>query len=181
VNELTQVGYVAGLAYPVWMPRTFLTPGYQGTLGYGFPTALGVQAADRSRPVVSITGDGGFGWALQELATARRYNLGVTTVVFNNNAFGNVQRTQIEDFDGRVFGTDLTNPDMVALAEAFGVPGVTVQGPSALAGALGEALADPGPVLIEVPFGAVPSPWALIQQGLPVAEPTGSAPGGSAR
>ncbi len=174
VNELTQVGYVAGLAYPVWQPRTFLTPGYQGTLGYGFPTALGAQAADLSRPVVSITGDGGFGWALQELATARRYNLGVTTVVFNNDAFANVQRTQIEDFEGRVFGSDLTNPDMVALAEAFGVPGVRVHGPEGLAGALADALTDPGPVLVEVPLGTVPSPWALIQQGIPAAEPTGA-------
>ncbi len=179
VNELTQVGYVAGLAYPVWEPRTFITPGYQGTLGYGFPTALGVQAADPNRPVVSITGDGGFGWALQELATARRYNLGVTTVVFNNNAFANVQRTQIEEFDGRVFGSDLTNPDFLALAEAFGVPGVRAQRPSELAGALAEALTDPGPVLVEVPLGTVPSPWTLIQQGMPVAEPTGSSSGGA--
>lgn len=174
VNELTQVGYVAGLAYPVWQPRTFLTPGYQGTLGYGFPTALGAQAADLARPVVSITGDGGFGWALAELATARRYNLGVTTVVFNNNAFGNVQRTQVEDFDGRVFGSDLTNPDMVALAEAFGVPGVRVHGPEGLAGALADALRDPGPVLVEVPLGAVPSPWTLIQEGMSAAEPSGA-------
>ena len=167
VNELTQVGYVAGLGYPVWQAGTFITPGYEGTLGYGFPTALGVKAADPRRAVVSITGDGGFGWSLQELATARRYGIGVVTVLFNNDAFANVRRTQLEEFGGRVLGSELTNPDFVALAESFGVHGTRVDGPAELAGALREAIAGTDPVLIEVPLPECPSPWALIQRGIP--------------
>lgn len=164
VNELTQVGYVAGLAYPVLLPGTFVTPGYQGTLGYGFPTALGVKAARQDRAVVSITGDGGFGWSMQELATARRYDIAVAVVVFNDGAFGNVRRTQQERFDGRCLGSGLTNPDFVKLADAFGVAGTRVSTPAALAGALKDALAGNQPVLIEVPLGECPSPWQLIRQ-----------------
>jgi acetolactate synthase I/II/III large subunit len=164
VNELTQVGYVAGLAYPVLTAGTFITPGYQGTLGYGFPTALGVKAACPDRAVVSVTGDGGFGWNLQELATARRYDLGVAVVVFNDGAFGNVRRTQQESFDGRYLGTGLTNPDFLKLADAFGIAGTRVSTPDALGSALRQALAGKQPVLIEVPLGECPSPWKLIHQ-----------------
>jgi acetolactate synthase-1/2/3 large subunit len=164
VNELTQVGYVAGLAYPVLQPGTFITPGYQGTLGYGYPAALGVKAACPDRAVVSITGDGGFGWSLQELATARRYDLAVVVVVFNDGAFGNVRRAQAETFGGRYLGTGLTNPDFMKLAEAFGIAGERVSTPDALAGALRQALAGNEPALIEVPIGECPSPWTLIHQ-----------------
>lgn len=162
VNELTQVGYIAGLAYPVWAPGTFITPGYQGTLGYGFPTALGAKVADPSRPVVSITGDGGFGWSLQELATARQRHLGVVAVVFNDSSFGNVMRTQRENFSGRLLGSMLHNPDFVALARAFGVEALRADQPGVLEGVVRDALEGTEPVLVEVPLGPCPSPWPLI-------------------
>ncbi|MGD9920341.1 MAG: thiamine pyrophosphate-binding protein [Pseudorhodoplanes sp.] len=98
VNELTQVGYFARLAYPVYEPNTLLSPGYQGTLGYGLPTALGAAVANRNRVVVSINGDGGFGWNMQELATARKYSLNVSIVVFNDGHFGNVRKMQNDQF-----------------------------------------------------------------------------------
>ena len=102
VSELTQVGYFSNIAYPVHRPRTLITPGYQGTLGYGFPTALGVAAGAPGKRTVSIVGDGGFGWSLQELATAAKYNLNLSTVVFADGRFGNVQRIQRRNF-GREF------------------------------------------------------------------------------
>ena len=120
VSELTQVGYFSNLAYPVRRPRTLLTPGFQGTLGYGFPTALGVAAGAPGKRTVSITGDGGFGWSLQELATAAKYQLDLTTVIFSDGRFGNVQRIQRRTF-GREFAVDLYNPDFQLLAKAFGV------------------------------------------------------------
>ncbi len=164
VNELTQVGYLAPLAYPVFEARTFLTPGYQGTLGYGFPTALGAAVGLPGRTVVSITGDGGFGWSLQELATAARYQIPLITVVFADGAFGNVRRIQREVF-GREFGTELQNPDFLLLARAFGVDALRVQTPDALASALRSAIAGPRrPLLIEVPVGEMPSPWHLINR-----------------
>jgi acetolactate synthase-1/2/3 large subunit len=162
VNELTQVGYLSRIAFPVHSPRTYIGPGYQGTLGYGFPVALGAAVGSRGRRVVSITGDGGFGWNLQELATARRYNLPVTLIVFNDGHYGNVRAIQKREFGAEV-AVDLTNPDFRMLAGAFGVPYVCAETPDALFGALGEANKEPGPVMIEVKVGVMPSPWHLLR------------------
>ena len=120
-EELSQVGFASWFGFPVYEPRTFVTAGYQGTLGSGFPTALGVKVAHPDKPVVAITGDGGFMFAAQELATAVQYGIGVVTLVFNNGAYGNVRRDQMEHFDGRVIASDLSNPDFVKFAESFGV------------------------------------------------------------
>jgi acetolactate synthase-1/2/3 large subunit len=162
VSELTQVGYLAQVAYPVYEPRTLIWPGYQGTLGYGFPTALGAKVGRPGRAVVSITGDGGFGWCLQELSTARKYDIGTVTVVFNDGAFGNVRRSQKERFGGRLLATDLVNPDFVKLAESFGVGAVRATSPEELEHALRAAIAAGEPTLIEVPVGEMPSPWPLV-------------------
>lgn len=163
VSELTQVGYLAAVAYPVYSPRTFITPGYQGTLGYGFPTAIGAALGNPGRVVVSVNGDGGFGWNLQELSTVAKYRPALITVVFNDGHFGNVRRIQ-QDVFGRNIATELTNPDFVALAGAFGIPALRVHTPAELEGALGDATGarQGGPLLIEVPVGEMPSPWHLL-------------------
>lgn len=163
VDELTQVGYASRLCYPVYAPRTYLTPGYQGTLGYGFPAGLGAKIARPDVPVVAITGDGGFGWSLPELSTARKYGIGLITVVFADGYFGNVRRIQQEDF-GRTIGTELVNPDFPALARAFGVAGVRVSAPGQLTGVIREAGAGREPLLIEVPVGEMPSPRGLMAE-----------------
>lgn len=163
VEELTQVGYAARTAYPVYAPRTYLSPGYQGTLGYGFPTGLGAKIARPDVPVVSVTGDGGFGWNLQELATASRYGIGLITVVFVDGHFGNVRRSQQQQF-GRTIGTELDNPDFVALARSFGVGALRVGTPDALEGVIRDAGASGGPLLVEVPVAEMPSPWELIAE-----------------
>jgi acetolactate synthase-1/2/3 large subunit len=164
VHEFTQVGYVAQVAYPVYQPRSYLSSGYQGTLGYGFPTALGARVGNPGRAVVSVTGDGGFGWALQELSTARKYGIGLVTVVFNDSAYGNVRRSQVEQFEGRILGTDLLNPDFVRLAESFGVRGARANSPTELEGLLRETLTSATePVVIEVPVGPMPNPWRIMR------------------
>lgn len=162
VNELTQVGYLASVAFPVYQPGRYLAPGHQGTLGYGFPAALGAKVGNPDRPVVSITGDGGFGWCLAELATARKYGIGLVTVVFNDSAFGNVRRTQHDQFGGRIIGSELVNPDFVRLADSFGVRGVLARTPAELEGVLKEAQPATEPLLVEVPVGEMPSPWHLV-------------------
>src|SRR5690606_33986595 len=106
-------------------------PGYQGTLGYGFPLALGAAVGGGGRRVLSITGDGGFGWNLQELATARRYRLPVTLVVFNDGHYGNVRAIQRREFGAEV-AVELTNPEFGLLAQAFGVAFEQVDTPQAL-------------------------------------------------
>lgn len=161
VTEMTQVGYAANLAFEVRAPGTYLGPGYQGTLGFGFPTALGAAVACPQRFVVSINGDGGFGWNLQELATAARFGVDLAIVVFNDGAFGNVRRIQHSRF-GREIAVTLHNPDFVALARAFGVHGERVEGAAAMQAAIERARARGGPSLIEVPVGEMPGPWHLI-------------------
>jgi acetolactate synthase-1/2/3 large subunit len=163
-DELSQVGFASWYGFPIYEPRTFITSGYQGTLGSGFPTALGAKVANPDRPVVAITGDGGFMFAVQELSTAVQFKIGVVTLVFNNNAYGNVRRDQRERFDGRVVASDLVNPDFVKLAESFGVGAARVTSPDHFRPALEKALADGGPYVIsvEVPTDSEVSPWAFI-------------------
>jgi len=103
--------------------------------------------------VLAIEGDGGFLYNAQELATAVQHNIPVVVLVFNDNAYGNVLRAQIEQFDGRVLGTRLHNPDFVKLAEAYGARGVRVQDAVQLEAALRAAFADTQPTLIEAPVG----------------------------
>lgn len=162
VNELTQVGYLARISFPVYAPRDYIGPSYQGTLGFGVPTALGAAVAAPGKRVLAVTGDGGFGWNLQELATARKYNLPVTIVVFNDQHFGNVRAIQKGQF-GYETAVDLCNPDFPTLANAFGIPGVRADTPSALQSAIRSSLAENGPVLIEVRVGEMPSPWHLLR------------------
>jgi acetolactate synthase I/II/III large subunit len=168
-DELSQVGFASWYGFPIYEPRTFITSGYQGTLGSGFPTALGAKVAHPDRPVVAITGDGGFMFGVQELATAAQFNIGVVVLVFNNNAYGNVRRDQREHFDGRVVASDLINPDFVKLAESFGIGAARVTSPDGFRLALEKALADGGPYLIdiEVPKDSEVSPWAFIHPAKP--------------
>jgi acetolactate synthase I/II/III large subunit len=168
-DELSQVGFASWYGFPIYQPRTFITSGYQGTLGSGFPTALGAKVANPDRPVVAITGDGGFMFAVQELATAVQFNIGVVTLVFNNNAYGNVRRDQLQRFDGRVVASDLVNPDFVKLAESFGVAAARVTSPDHFRAALEKALGAGGPSLIaiEVPKDSEVSPWTFIHPARP--------------
>jgi acetolactate synthase I/II/III large subunit len=164
-DEVTQIGFAARLGFPVYRPRTFLSPGYQDNLGYGFATALGAQDARRDVPVLSITGDGGFMFAATEMATAVRHRIPLVTVLFNDGAFGNVRRIQEERF-GRQIANDLANPDFVKFAESFGAMAMRATNPAELGQALRRAFAHrDGPTLIEVPVGALPSPWEFILMG----------------
>ena len=180
VSELTQVGYFANIAYPVFHPGTFVTPGFQGTLGYGFPTALGVAAGAANKRTVCITGDGGFGWGMQELATAAKYNLNISIVVFADGRFGNVQRIQRRVF-GREFAVELHNPDFQLLAKSFGIQSYRTDTPEGLGAALAQAAAQQGPSLIEVRVGEMPTAWPLIHPFVPPVSPPPPNPLGDPR
>lgn len=159
VSGMTQVGYFSRWAYPVYEPRTYLTSSYYGNLGYAYPTALGAKVAQPDRPVVAVSGDGGFLFNSQEMATAAMYGINVVVIVFNDNAFGNVLRDQQNRFQGRVIGSQLQNPDFVKLAEAYGVEGFRANGASELQSVLEKALDRKKPALIEVPVGMMPYPF----------------------
>jgi acetolactate synthase-1/2/3 large subunit len=164
VREVNQIGFASWYAFPVFETRTYITEAFSGTLGYGFPTALGVKIAHPDRAVVCASSDGGFLFALQELASAKQERINVVTLLFNNNAFGNVLRDQQLGFDNRIMCAELQNPDFLKLAESFGVEAYRADSPSALEPLLRIALAANRPVLIEVPVetGSEVSPWEFV-------------------
>ena len=151
IQGMNQIGYYSRNYYPVYEPRSYLISA--GNLGVAFPLALGAKIAKPDKAVVVASGDGGFLYNSQELATAVQYGINVVVIVFNDNAYGNVLRAQVEQFDGHVLGTELYNPDFVKLAEAYGVRGIRVHDAEQLESALREAVAADAPVVIEVPVG----------------------------
>jgi len=162
VDEVTQLGFASRLAFPVERPRTFLSPGYQDNLGWGYGTALGAKAVCPDIPVVAIAGDGGIMYQIGELATAVQHDLSVVVVVFDNGLYGNVRRTQEERYGNRIIASDLVNPDFARLAESFGVAAFKAVNAAELERALGEALALDKPALVHVKCGVMPSPWDMI-------------------
>ncbi len=164
VTDVTQMATFLQYGMPVQLPRTLLTPGYQGTLGWAYPAALGAKVALPSRQVVSISGDGGFMFNVQELSTAMAHGIAVVAVVFSDGAFGNVKRIQRDSFGGRNIAVDLHNPDFVALAKSFGMAAHRAESPDELAAALRRALASGAPALIEVPVGEMANIWKLIRR-----------------
>lgn len=162
VEEMTQVGYVARFALPVYRPRSYISTGYQGTLGWGFATGLGVKVAHPERAVITVSGDGGFLFTVQELATAVQQRIATVNLVFNDGAYGNVRRMQQQQYGGRVIASELQNPDFVKLAESFGALGLRAYSPDEVYAALLQGLATlDRPTVIEVPVGEMPSPWSL--------------------
>ena len=164
VEELSQLGFASWAAFPVYAPRTYISAGAQGTLGFGFPTALGAKVGRPDAAVVSVTGDGGLMFALQELATAAEYGLGVVTIVVSNGGYENVRRDQSTRFSGRVFKAGFQTPDFVRLADAFGVAGYRATTAAQVRSVLAGALEADRPALIEIPLqpGAEASPWPFI-------------------
>lgn len=164
IKDLCQAGYASYFGFPVYEPLTYITSGYQGTLGFAFPTALGVKAGNPDRSAVAVVGDGGFMFGIQELATAAQENIGLVTLVFNNEGYGNIRRDQRRLFEDRVVGADLAAPDFVMLAESLGVRGYRVNTPDALRPVLAAALDSALPSVIEIPLpdGAETSPWEFI-------------------
>ncbi len=162
VEDVTQLAFVARVAFDVAAPRRYIAPGYQDNLGWGYGIALGAQEACRDRAVVCLAGDGGFMYQAGELATAVAHNLPVVVVVFDDGAFGNVRRIQQEQFGNRLIASDLSNPDFRRFAESFGVRAWKVSDPEGLEAALREALAARKPGLIQVRVGEMPSPWDML-------------------
>ena len=163
VEDVTQVTFAAHIAYPFNRPRTFLSTGFAGTLGSAVATAIGAKAAAPERAVVALTGDGGFLFTATELASAVQHGIASVTVVFDDGAYGNVQRIQRERYGPeRTIASDLVNPDVVAFARSFGCHAERADDADGLRVALGRALAAGGPAVIHVPVGPMPSPWPFI-------------------
>jgi acetolactate synthase I/II/III large subunit len=135
--------------FPFRRPRTYVGAA-SGAMGYGLPAAIGAKLAHPDRPVVSLSGDGGFLMTVQELETAVRLRLPIVALVFNNNMYGTIRMHQERRYPHRTIGTDLGNPDLVALAASFGAFGALVTGDAQFPDVLREALAEDRPAVIEI-------------------------------
>jgi acetolactate synthase-1/2/3 large subunit len=146
---MTILAYWAWSAFDPRGKNTMHSAQGAGGLGYGFPAALGAAAADPTRPVLAVSGDGGALYSIAELATARQYDLNVTWLIVDDGGYG-ILREYMTDAFGQATATELTRPDYVALAESFGVPGVRTT-PETLEEDLAKALATPGPSVLLLP------------------------------
>ena len=160
VNDLTIAAYWCQMLLGVYAADGYLYPWSFCTLGFGLPAAIGAQLALPERPVVLLTGDGGFLFNSQELAVAVQHKLPLVILLFNDNAYG-VLRPQQQDRYGRSFGIGLDNPDFPALARAFGARGERLESLQSLPGAVQGALERSGPSLIEIP---ITLPWPPQQR-----------------
>jgi acetolactate synthase-1/2/3 large subunit len=160
VSGITNVGYWSHFALPIRRPRTYLSASYFATLGFAFPTALGAKVAAPQRQVLSLSGDGGFMYALPELATAVQYGINLVALVFVDGAFGASNHDQRTRYRDRIVGTNLHNPSFVQVAEAFGAKGIRAD-PTRLAAALAEAFEAQRPTLIEVPVPTMAPPFQI--------------------
>ncbi len=134
---------------------------------------MGAKVAKPERPAVCVIGDGGFMFNAAELSTAVQYGINVITIVFRDDAYGNVARDLEEMFDG-TYETDLLNPDLAKFAESFGAVGMRADHPQALEKLLPQALESRAPVVIDVPCGHMPLPHAMQhahQSSIPWTQP----------
>jgi len=170
VAGMTQIGYYSRPFWPVYEPRTYLSSSYSGNLGYAYPVALGAKVARPDRPVVSVSGDGGFLFNAQELSTAARHRINVVAVVFNDSSYGNVARDLDESWGGQ-YGAELQNPDFMKLADAFGVAGLRAKAPTEVGRLVREAIDLDRPALVEAPVGRMNRPAFFTPRRDPVKQP----------
>jgi thiamine pyrophosphate-dependent acetolactate synthase large subunit-like protein len=158
VIDNTQLGYWAEYFYPSYSQGGLVGARGSATIGFAFAAAIGVKTACPEKPVLALIGDGGFLYGAQELATCMRHKVGFPVIVVNDNAYGVIAYLQRGAYQ-KVYESDLTNPDFVALARAYGAEGISVNSPSALEAALKEALASEDLWVIELVNPSVGPPF----------------------
>jgi len=157
-NMPPETAYTNGAGnFATWLHRFHRYRGFgtqlaptSGSMGYGFPAALGAKVTDPTKPVVCFAGDGDFQMTGQELATAVQYKLDVIVLVINNGMLGTIRMHQERHYPERVMATDLVNPDFAALARAYGAFGEVVERTEDFASAFQRARASGGPAILEL-------------------------------
>jgi acetolactate synthase-1/2/3 large subunit len=149
-HDMTTMSYLCHRRFPVYGPRTYMSPHGYGTLGFSVPAAIGAKIGRPDREVVAIVGDGGYQFTMEELAAAVQHKVTLPVVIFNDSTYTAVKRGM--DASGKYIGVDLVNPDYLALATAYGIPGVRAQGPEQLVTAIREAQRRTGPTIIDTPI-----------------------------
>jgi thiamine pyrophosphate-dependent acetolactate synthase large subunit-like protein len=129
--------------------QAVLMSGYLGSIGFGFPAAMGAWAAAPDRPIVAVTGDGGFGQYLADFTTAVKYDMNITHILLNNGELAKISEEQ-RSSEYAVWQTSLHNPSFAEFARDCGAYGRRVSDASELNSAIAEALSHPGPALVEI-------------------------------
>ncbi len=152
--------------YPFRCPRSFLTSGGLGTMGFGMPAATGAALANPGRRVICISGDGSFLMNIQELATMAEQDLDVTIVIFNNGHLGLVRQQQELFFQKRVYASKFTSrPDFAAIARGFGIRGRRLSSGQDIMDSLARALCERGPSVIDVPIDFAQNVYPMVPPG----------------
>ena len=166
-TEVGQNQMWAAQWYIYTRPRQFITSGGLGTMGYGFPAAIGAQVACPDRTVIDIAGDGSFQMNIQELSTAVREKLPVNVALLNNGYLGMVRQWQEMFFGRRYSSTVLSdgNPDFVKVAEAYGARGILVEHTDQVRDAIDDAIAHPGPVILDFHINPEENVFPMVPAG----------------
>jgi acetolactate synthase-1/2/3 large subunit len=151
-------------------PRTSITSGGLGTMGFALPAAMGAKLGDPSRTVIAIIGDGGFQMNVQELGTIMQTGCAVKIVILNNSFLGMVRQWQQLFFERRYSQTDMANPDFLMLAAAYGIPGLRVDTREALPGAVDAMLAYPGPFLLDARVEREENVFPMVPSGASISD-----------
>jgi len=172
-TEVGQNQMWAAQFYKYDHPNTFLSSGGLGTMGYGFPAAIGAQLAFPEKLVVDIAGDGSIQMNIQELATAVQYKIPVKIVILNNGYLGMVRQWQELFYEKRYSQTDMTYaPDFVKLADAYGLAGFRTAKPAEVEEVLRKGLSTPGPVIMDFQVDREECVYPMVKPGGPIHEMT---------
>ena len=169
-TEVGQNQMWAAQYYKFSHPRRFISSGGLGTMGYGFPAAIGAQVGNPDKIVIDVAGDGSIQMNIQELATVANYNIPVKIVILNNKYLGMVRQWQEMFFDRRYSATEMTAPDFEKLAEAYGIYGKTVEKKSELESALNEMLEVEGPAVLDIHIPQEENVYPMVPPGAGVQE-----------
>jgi acetolactate synthase-1/2/3 large subunit len=170
VTDVGQHQMVTSRYYPYKNPRTNITSGGAGTMGFALPAAMGAKVCQPEQVVVAVIGDGGFQMTLQELGTIMQYNIGVKVLILNNEFLGMVRQWQQLFFDGRYSSTEMKNPDFIKLTEAYGIPATRVRERAHLRDAIRAWLSVDGPTLLEVMVEKEENVFPMVPTGAGVSE-----------
>jgi len=165
VTEVGQNQMWAAQFYKYDFPRRFLSSGGLGTMGYGFPAAIGAKLANPSQEVILIAGDGSIQMNIQELATVATYNIGVKMVILNNHYLGMVRQWQELFYNRRYSGTPLKNPDFVKVASGYGIKGKLITKPTAVKSAVKEILSSKTAMLADFQIDPNENVFPMVPAG----------------